>query len=814
MSSIRTIKTVFAGDAKGLIEAGADGLKSVKGWQDGISKAANVITGVVAGIAVGLGKLGSDFDDAYDTIRTTTGKTGAAFTGLQKDFKAAVVDLPASFGDVSTALADLNQRTGLTGTALVDLTKQMVLLNKISGVDAPTLIASTTRVFGDWNIATQDQTKALDELWRASQATGINIGTLADTVVQFGAPLRQLGFSFDESITMLGKWEKEGVNTELVLGGLKKALGAAAKAGEDPVKALDKLTTSIKQAGTTAKANSIAVEALGVKAGPDFAAAVREGRLDFQDLLDTVENGSDTIQKTADDTADFSEKLQELRNRAFVALEPAANAVFDALNRGADSLSSFGDFAQTHTKTVQTLALGLGGVAAAVLIVNGAMKAYAAMQAVATFAMWVFTKQTEEADAALVANPIGIIVVAIAALVAGLIYAYTHWEGFRKVVDATGRAIKTAAIWIWDKGLKPAFHGIVIGAKAVGVAAVWLWQNVLVPAFHGIVAAIGWVIDASVNVWHALVTAFNFVMGVVKAVGAAFTWLWTTIISPVVNFIIGIIASLMNFFKSLANLIIWINVQVWTPVFQAIGAVIQWVGGILMWLWLNVTQPAFQAIGALAVWLWQNALLPAWNGIVAAFQFVAGIVQWWWQVAIAPALSAVGALFSWLWGMASDNFNRIMAVVSLVGDRFRSVFSAIGGWIAGAFSSAVDTAKGAINSLITLLNKAINTINSTIIDTLNNVPGVSFGHIPNLPHLALGGPAMAGREYLVGEKGPEILRMGAQAGHVTSNANAFGPMTLEIPIQIGDEVVRVVRATIDMSDKSKHRRVLAGAGAR
>lgn len=40
---------------------------------------------------------------------------------------------------------------------------------------------------------------------------------------------------------------------------------------------------------------------------------------------------------------------------------------------------------------------------------------------------------------ALTANPIGVVIVAIAALVAGLIYAYKHSEAFRNIVDSVGR---------------------------------------------------------------------------------------------------------------------------------------------------------------------------------------------------------------------------------------------------------------------------------------------------------------------------------------------------------------------------------------
>jgi len=51
------------------------------------------------------------------------------------------------------------------------------------------------------------------------------------------------------------------------------------------------------------------------------------------------------------------------------------------------------------------------------------------------------------------ANPIGLVVVAIAALAAGVIYAYKHFEGFRNVVDAVGRVLRGLFEWVtknWD----------------------------------------------------------------------------------------------------------------------------------------------------------------------------------------------------------------------------------------------------------------------------------------------------------------------------------------------------------------------------
>jgi hypothetical protein len=60
-------------------------------------------------------------------------------------------------------------------------------------------------------------------------------------------------------------------------------------------------------------------------------------------------------------------------------------------------------------------------------------------------------------NAALTANPIGAVVVAIGALIAGLVLAYKNSETFRNIVDACWNAIKVGALWVWDNVLKPFF---------------------------------------------------------------------------------------------------------------------------------------------------------------------------------------------------------------------------------------------------------------------------------------------------------------------------------------------------------------------
>lgn len=336
MSDVSLVFALLAKDAASAV------IDKVGGKLSGVGKAmvaagAAIATGAFTG-AKALFELGAEFDDAYDTIRTTTGKTGQALDALKDDFRAVVATVPTDFATAGQAIAELNQRTGATGPALQDLTARMLELSRLTGTELSANIAGITRVFGDWSISTNKQGGAMDAMFRASQATGASVTSLAEKVVQFGAPLRQLGFSFEQSVALLGKFEKEGVNTEIVLGAMRKGLAKFAKAGEDPAKALAAVELQIKKAGSAAQANKIAIEVFGAKAGPDMAAAVREGRFELGALFQTVTNGSDTIMKASSDTMDFSERWQIFKNNVLLKLEPLATKLFDAIGDGARRL--------------------------------------------------------------------------------------------------------------------------------------------------------------------------------------------------------------------------------------------------------------------------------------------------------------------------------------------------------------------------------------------------------------------------------------------------------------------------------------------
>jgi phage-related minor tail protein len=491
-----------------------------------------VIGGAAVVGATALMKLSKDafrtYDAGLDAIRSGTGATGATLDAFAKNMENVGKRVTQPLDQVGQVLGDLNTRTGQTGKPLEELTTQFLNLERITKESSATTVPAVTRAFGDWSTAVEDQAGALDHLYRVSQATGQTVGTLADQAVKYGAPMRQLGFDFESTTALLGKFEKEGVNTELVMGGLRQSLGRMAKAGKDPQKEFFATVKAIEAAGSAGEANKRALELFGARAGPDMAAAIREGRFSIDELMQAVGGSGETINKAAADTADFADRWAMLKNRATPHLATIGAKLSelgvkvidftesDRFARMADQVESFGqkagaalDWIKRNADwlipTVIGLVTAFTAYRAVVVAVNavqavagavtaarvgatmlltgatglatgaeltrnqaitasiglhlrlaGALAASAARSVAAAAATGVHTVASKTAgaatkvwaagqwllNAALTANPIGLVIAAIALLVGGLVLAYKKSETFRNAVDTMWRMLK------------------------------------------------------------------------------------------------------------------------------------------------------------------------------------------------------------------------------------------------------------------------------------------------------------------------------------------------------------------------------------
>lgn len=338
----RAITIELVGDASKLTGAFADAEKgsgSLGQKLEGLGgKLANFAavgaTAAVAGIgaaAAGLYKVGEQFDEAYDTIRTKTGATGAALEGLKGDFKAVFADVPTDAATAGKALAELAQRTGDTGKPLQDLTETVLELSRITKTDLDANVENAAKLFNRWAVETKDQSKTLDQFFRASQHSGVAVDKLIGQVQDATPALEEMGLGLDQGIALLAEIDQAGGDSEATIKGMTKAMVNFAKAGKDPVRGLQELVDQIKGTTDNTKALGLAAETFGAKNAVTMVEAIRSGKLEFGDMLDVVKNGTDTIRGAGKDTMDFAENWTLFKNNALLAIEPIAARVFGFL---------------------------------------------------------------------------------------------------------------------------------------------------------------------------------------------------------------------------------------------------------------------------------------------------------------------------------------------------------------------------------------------------------------------------------------------------------------------------------------------------
>lgn len=310
----------------------------------GLNVKALAVGAAVGGIAVATGKavveagkylkdLGSQFDEAADAIRIGTGATGDALDGLLDDFDEVYKSVPTTMEDASKAIADYNTRLGLTGPQLQEISKQALQVSDMLGDDLGGVIEESSQAFQQWNIDAENMGGAMDYIFKVSQSTGMGFTDLMSNMQKFGPQLQEMGYSFETASALMGQLDKAGVNVEEVLGAMKKSVGALAKEGISASDGLAMYYEQIKNAGTAAEAASIASEIFGTKAGSTMAAAIRDGTLAVGDLTESLLENGETIAGAAEDTYDFAERIQIMKQGLEVALKPMANTVFDGLNK-------------------------------------------------------------------------------------------------------------------------------------------------------------------------------------------------------------------------------------------------------------------------------------------------------------------------------------------------------------------------------------------------------------------------------------------------------------------------------------------------
>ena len=383
-------------------------------------------------------KAWSEVDESMDSIAAGTGATGKQLEKLQKIARNVYKTMPVDIKATGQAVADVNTRLGLQGDALQEATQQFLKYAEVNNTDVSSAIETVAKAMSDANIPSSELNDVLDELTSASQTSGLSVDTLAQSLSQNGVQMRALGFNTQETIALLATMEKNGVNSSVVLAGMKKAMASYADAGKDANVELANLFQGIQDGTVSA---SDAMDVFGTKAGASLYQYIQEGKLNYQDLLQVLSNSNGQLNASYEEMMDPMDRakvaMNNLKDVGYELFDQIQVTLIPVIEGLTDSLQAFSQWFENLDPNIKEFIVIIGSVIAALgpvlifigKICSGISAIISAVSGLASFLGPVFSSIGEGVGALgalIAANPVVAIIVGIIAIIV-LLFAKCEW---------------------------------------------------------------------------------------------------------------------------------------------------------------------------------------------------------------------------------------------------------------------------------------------------------------------------------------------------------------------------------------------------
>ncbi len=238
------------------------------------------------------------------------------------------------------------------------------------------------------------------------------------------------------------------------------------------------MNTALDIAAATGKDLETVTMALGKAANGQTAALTKldpslKGVIDSESTLDDITNALSVSFGGAADVAaqSYEGRMKAMKIAMDETKESIGAALLPALQKLLDILQPVAKWAQENTTLFLIIAGTIGGLAAAIVVANVAMKAWTIATQVATAAQAAF-------NFVMSANPIALVILGIVAFVAALVVLYKRFEVVRTVVDTVFNAIKVGVTTSLDF-LTSYFNGVLNIYKGIFNAIAKLWNNTI-----------------------------------------------------------------------------------------------------------------------------------------------------------------------------------------------------------------------------------------------------------------------------------------------------------------------------------------------
>ena len=421
------------------------------------------------------------FEQEMSKVKAVSGATAEEFEALSqnaKDLGASTMFSAREVASLQTEFAKL----GFTATEITKVTESTLALAQASGTDlarSAEVAGSTLRAFG----LDASQTGRVTDVMAASFSTSaLDMETFANSM-KFVAPVaKSAGMSIEETSAMLSVLANAGIKGSQAGTSLRRIISEIGATGKPTAEALKDLATQgIGLADAKDEVGRSAQSALLILA---------EGVDQISPLTKEFENSGGAAQEMADimgNTAfGASKRLESAMEGLMISIgEIVAVAVvplIEFLAKAASALNGMSDGTKRAIVIVAALAAGIGPV---IFILGSFQRALLLVRT----ATWLSTAATTAFGVAvqIASSPITLIILAVAALAAGLIYLAYNFESLKAIAVNSIRGLVNLVI-PYINTLIGRFNAIagLLGMDKMLVEPFKKMESVAVPAFKSL----------------------------------------------------------------------------------------------------------------------------------------------------------------------------------------------------------------------------------------------------------------------------------------------------------------------------------------
>ena len=729
------------------------------------------------GAAVGIGGFASEAieaSDATDKFVSTLQFAGIDTTTIDRLKESAQKYADETVYDLSD-IQNVTAQLAANGVENYDkLAEAAGNLNAVAGGNKETFSSVgmvLTQTAGQGKLTTENFNQLSDAIPGASgkiQEALLNAGAYTGnfrealekgevTAQEFNDAVLQLGS--DEAAQAAARSTKtiEGAAGNLqatIVGGFKDLIDYIKPGVTDLMGSItDSISSSIDWIKSTAAPSLRSVWSIlteGDFTGPIFGLEEDDALVDYLfRLRDAGAAVWDALKSFADAATGVGGALSPLLSAAGDLAGLLAGSLLDALTQLAGWLGDIFDWVGRNSDVVGSLTVAIGAAAVAVYTFNTAQTAMKAINAAGSIMNLV--KATNLAKAATAAwnlvmnaNPIMLVVTAVAALVAGLVYFFTQTETGRQIWASITEAFQSFINWVataWSGMLqtvgdwwtstwstvKDTFNTWVVQPLATAWASITEGLQSFIDwvgaAWSGMLQTVG---DLWSAAWSTVKDTFNtWVVQPLTAAWDAITGAFQTAWNVIQTVWDGIVTAAKVAFAVIVGVVL-------TPFQVAINVL----GDLFTWLWTGVIQPAWDGIGNLVSTVYHGVIEPVWEAFKTALQTVGAAVMGLWSDYIVPAWNGVAGTFTSVYSaVIKPVFDWLVALWNSVAAQAQAIWQGVKDTVAGVWNAivvvittvwatiqvAVQTAVGFVSGVVTTAFTAVRDTVSSIWNAISSV---------------------------------------------------------------------------------------------